>query len=107
MPRVSPHLVYVRCAQALLDRRSAAIGRLLFTQEIGLELDHPGVGEQERRVVRDKRRTGHHAVPSFREEIYEGLSYLLTLQALSPFSVQQSHCDRIAHDRSMIAQPDE
>ena len=56
-------------AHAFLRRRGARVFALLEAQEHVLELVHPGVGEQQRGVVRrDERRTAHDAVAAVGEE---------------------------------------
>ena len=60
-------------AYALLAGRGARIGALVEAQEHILELVHPGVGEQQRRVVaRDHRRRGHDGVALGLEVLQEG-----------------------------------
>jgi hypothetical protein len=60
-------------ADALLARRRARVGPLVEAQEHVLELVHPGVGEQQRRVVaRHHRARGHDLVALGREEVQEG-----------------------------------
>ncbi len=59
-------------ADALLARRRAAVGSRILPEEGPLELDHAGVGEQQRRVVpRFERRRGDLDVPVCDEEIEE------------------------------------
>ena len=61
----------------LLDRCGAWIRRRLFAQHVRLERNHPGVGEQQRRVDRDQRRRLHHGVAAFGEEVEEDSANLV------------------------------
>ena len=64
-------------AHALLGRRRARVVPLLAAGEDVLELDHPGVREEERGiVVRDERGALHAAVGPLLEEAEEGLADL-------------------------------
>ena len=68
MPQRRPDVVEVVVLaadpHALLRRRRARVGALLAAEERVLELVHPGVGEEQRRVVgRDERRARDDAVP--------------------------------------------
>ena len=59
-------------ADALLRRRGADVGSLVEAEEDVLELVHPGVGEQQRRVVaRDDRARRHDRVALRLEELQE------------------------------------
>src|SRR5690606_12776721 len=78
VPRRDPDLLQVVVLaahpQALLRRRRPPVRPLLLAQEHALELDHPGVREEERRVVlRHEARAGLDAVP-LTLEIFEELS---------------------------------
>ena len=60
-------------AHALLRRRRARVVALLAAEEHVLELVHPGVGEEQRRVVAGhERRAGHDAVAVLLEVLQEG-----------------------------------
>jgi hypothetical protein len=77
VPLGEPHLLEVVVlaagADALLHRRGSAVVALLDALKDALELVHPGVGEQQRRVVGgDQRRRRHLAVP-LGDEIVEEL----------------------------------
>ena len=62
-PDVLEVVVLAADAHALLAARRALVVALFLAEEHVLELVHPGVGEQQRRiVVRDERRAGHDAV---------------------------------------------
>ena len=50
------------------DVVARGIGGRLVTEEVGLERDHPGDGEQQGRVDRDQRGRGHDGVAALREE---------------------------------------
>ena len=64
-------------ADALLRRRRARILALFLAQEDVLELVHPGVGEQQRRIVAGhERRASDHAVATFGEIIEKLLADL-------------------------------
>src|SRR5438477_12506033 len=61
MPRRMPHLLQIVVlsagAQAFLSRRGSGSARRLFlSQENALELDHPGIREKQRRIVRGNQR---------------------------------------------------
>jgi hypothetical protein len=64
-------LVDVTGAHALLDRRGTRVRRRRVTQEVRLELHHPRVHEQQRRVVQDERGTGDPGVSGVNEMIGE------------------------------------
>ena len=56
-------------AQAALDVRGAHVAGFLAAQKHVLELDHPGVGEQQGRIVgRHQRRGRHDGVPALAEK---------------------------------------
>src|SRR5690606_27566430 len=60
---------------ALLAAGGAAVGALLQAQETILELIHPGVGEQQGRVVRRNQRTGRDTgMAFFFEKTEEGFT---------------------------------
>ncbi len=62
-------------AEALLHGGEAAGGRLRLAHEVGLELDHAGAREEQRRVARrHERRAGHAAVSALFKEALEGLA---------------------------------
>ena len=76
-PDVVEVVVLAADAHALLHRRRAAIVPLLLAEEDVLELVHPGVREEQRRIVgRHERRRGDDAVAARREEIEETLANL-------------------------------
>src|SRR5262249_44457526 len=59
-------------ADDLLRRRGARVGALLAPGEDVLELDHPGVREQERRIARrDEAARAHHLVAALGEKAEE------------------------------------
>jgi hypothetical protein len=62
------HLIDIRSPDALLNAHGARIRRFLFPEEIRFELVHPGVGQEQRRIVRNQRRGRHTGVIAFREE---------------------------------------
>ena len=65
-------VVLARDAHALLARRRANVVAPLAAEKHVLELVHPGVGEEQRRVVaRHERRAGHDAVPLGLEVVQE------------------------------------
>ena len=57
-----PDVLDVAGADALLDRRGPRVGGRRVAEEVGLELHHPGVDEQQRRVVEDQRGAGDGGV---------------------------------------------
>ncbi len=64
-------------ADALLGGRRARVIALFLAQEHVLELVHPGVGEQQRGIVRgDERRAADHAVATLGEIIEKLLADL-------------------------------
>src|SRR5262245_8339180 len=71
-------VVFPTHAHALLGTRRAVVIAPLFAQEHVLELVHPGVREEQRRVIgRDERRGGDDAVPVACEVVEEALSNLV------------------------------
>ena len=81
MARRAPHLLEVVVLpgdpQAALDVHGARVAALLRAGEDLLELDHPGVGEQEGLVAgRDQAGAGHHRVAALREELQEAAADL-------------------------------
>ena len=71
-PDVLEVVVLARDAQALLHRHRPAEVGLRGAGEVVLELDHAGVGEQQRGIpVGHQRRAGQGAVAALREEIHE------------------------------------
>src|SRR5439155_12109602 len=63
-------------AHAFLRARSPCIVALFLPQEDVLELIHPRVGEQQRRIVgRNQRRAAHHAMPAGGKIVKELLAY--------------------------------
>jgi hypothetical protein len=74
VPRRLADLVDVGRAEALLDAQRPPPGGLLLAEEVGLELVHPGVGQQQGRVVRDERRRRDAGVLALFEERDELLS---------------------------------
>ena len=53
--------------------RGGIVGGLLGAEEIGDELVHPGIGEEQARRLRQQRGRGHDGVLLLLEEIEEGL----------------------------------
>jgi hypothetical protein len=79
-------------ADALLRRGGARIVALLKTEEHILELVHPGVGEEQRGIIRrDKRRAAHDAVPALGEEFEEHRSNLVARSTLQVSPVIRLH----------------
>src|SRR3569833_2134821 len=57
-------IVFTTRAYATLRGSSPLVGPLILTQKNILELDHAGIGEQQRGIVRGHQRTGrHHFMP--------------------------------------------
>src|SRR4029077_19268621 len=86
-------IVLAAGAHAFLRRRGARVFALLEAQENVLELVHPGVGEQQRRVVRgDERRAAHDAVASVGEKFQEHAADFVAAQqnALSNLEDEQT-----------------
>jgi hypothetical protein len=76
-PDVVEVVVLAAHPHALLRRRRARVPALLAAQEHVLELVHPGVGEEQRRVaVGDQRRAGDDAVAVALEVLEEGATKL-------------------------------
>ncbi len=75
VPVGATHLVEVVVLSAgpdaLLDRHRPPVGRGLVTHEVGLEGNHPGVGEQQAGVDGDDTRRRHDGVALLREEVEE------------------------------------
>ncbi len=71
----------------LLDRGGPGEWRLLLAEEVGLEGDHPGIGEQQRRIVRDQRGRGADDMALFLEERGEGGPYLVAVHGGRPLRV--------------------
>jgi len=76
MVRVAAHrfevVVLAGNPEALLAVDDAGSGGRADTEEIILERDHPGVGEEQRRVaLGDQRRRGHDLMAAFLEKIEE------------------------------------
>ncbi len=70
-------VVLPSCADTLLRRRRPGEGGLGLTREVVLELVHPGVREQQRRVVvGDQRRARELGVSLLAEEVQEGAANL-------------------------------
>ena len=66
-------------ADALLRRGGARVVALLRAEEHVLELVHPGVGEEQRRVVRGQQRAARHAaVAALLEVSDKGLAYFVS-----------------------------
>ncbi len=91
-PDVVEVVVLAADAHHLLRGRGARVVALLAAEKQVLELVHPGVGEQQRRVVAgDERRARHDAVAVLLEVLQEGRAdlvrrhplYSISLQALS------------------------
>ena len=77
-PDVVEVVVLAADAHALLRRRRARVVARLPAEEHVLELVHPGVGEEQRRVVvRHERRAGHDAVAVPLEVLEEGRADLV------------------------------
>ena len=73
-------VVFAAGAHAFLRRGRALEVDLLLTEKDTLELDHPGIGEQQRGIVgRDQRRAGPDRVPALAEEIEEALADVVCL----------------------------
>ena len=83
-PDVLQVVVLAAGADALLRGRGAGVGAPVLAEEDVLELDHPGVGEQQRRVLgRHERRGADHLVPVRREVVQEFRSDLVAFHASS------------------------
>src|SRR5262249_28379572 len=75
-------------ANATLGGHRAVIGAFVVPEEHVLELHHPGVGEEQRRIVaRDERARGHVLVALRDEVVDELLAYLFGFHALAAASV--------------------
>jgi hypothetical protein len=68
VPRGLADLVDIDGADDLLHARRARERRRRDAQEVRLERHHPGVDQQQRRVVGDQRRRGHDGMPALLEE---------------------------------------
>src|SRR5215472_5463136 len=72
-------VVLAACADALLRRRGALVIALLDAEEDVFELVHPGVGKEQRRVVRrQQRRRFDYLVPVPGEVVQERGSYFIS-----------------------------
>src|SRR5208283_4874275 len=70
-------VVLAACPDTLLRGCRADVGPRLATGKDVLKLNHPGIGEEERRVIgRNKRGRGHASVPALLEVAQEGLPEL-------------------------------
>ncbi len=83
MPVGRPHVVEVVVlaahAHALLRRRGSPVVASLLAEEQVLELVHPGVGEEQRRIVgRNQRRRWNDAMSLAREVVEKTLTNLVT-----------------------------
>ena len=73
-PDVVQVVVFAAHTHALLRRGGALIGATLLAKKEVFELVHPGVGEQQRRVVgRHQWRAGHDRVPVTLEVVEKAL----------------------------------
>ncbi len=80
------HLLHVGGAEAALDRGQARRRRLLEAHEVGLELHHPGRGEEQRRIaVGDERGGGDASMSARLEEGEEGTAQLIDRHGGAPF----------------------
>ena len=79
VPGGDADLVDIGGADAFLDAGGRGVRRGALTQEVGHELDHARVDEQQVRVVEDHRRTGHLGVSGIDEVIQEPLPDLMGL----------------------------
>ena len=72
------HLFDVDDPERLLRRREPPVRRLRLAAEVRLELHHPGVGQQQRRIADwDQRRAGDPQVALGLEEAQERLAYFV------------------------------
>ena len=69
VPGGDADILDVEGAHALLDARRAGVRRRLLPQEIGDELHHAGVDEQQVGVVENQRRARHGRVPGLDEVV--------------------------------------
>ena len=111
MARRRPDLIQVvvlaRDAQHLLRRRRARVGAPLQPEEGVLELDHPRVGEEQRRVVaRHQRGARHLGVTALGEEVEVLAADLVPAQSLHTLLLSLARaprraaatCPRSTHD---------
>src|SRR5215475_9434431 len=110
MARRLAHLVQVVVlaagADALLRRRGALVIALLGAEEDVFELVHPGVGEEQRRIVRrEQRRRFDYLVPVPGEEVQECGSYFVSGHNVLPLWYSSGHAQmaRFADDRQYCA----
>src|SRR5271165_7306397 len=83
VPDVIQIVVFAARPYAFLSRRRALVVPLFRAREDVLELIHPRVGEQQRRVVgRDQRRRAHNLVPTLRKVVQKLLADLVTCHFL-------------------------
>mgnify|MGYP001588523375 CR=1 FL=1 len=76
--RLIPHLINIRCAEALLDRghipRTEVPHRVGLAGVVLLELLHSGRGQQDRGIIGNQRRRGHDRVAACGKELEEALA---------------------------------
>ena len=105
MPPRVPHVVEVVVFSSrphtFLDRRGPFEGRRDDSEEVRLELVHPGVCEQERRIsLREQGRGGNDLVIALPEELEKGLSGLIggplhvAYYAVNQGVISRNPCDR-------------
>src|SRR5271166_1113158 len=96
VPDVIQIVVFAARPYAFLSRRRALVVPLFSAREDVLELIHPRVGEQQRRVVcRDQRRRAHNLVPTLRKVVQKLLADLVTCHFL--------YCGRLRGVESPVA----
>jgi hypothetical protein len=82
MPEALTDLVDVRSPEAFLDADRALVRRALLAEEVGLELVHPGVRQEKRRIVRNERGGRDARVPALFKERGESIPDLLGIHVL-------------------------
>src|SRR5438093_1507124 len=99
-----PDVLDVARPEHLLGAGRPGVRRLLQPEEVRLELVHPGVRQQQRRIVRDERGRRHDPVPLPLEELQEGSADLVAQHLRPSLPAASGHPDQPSRSRARPSQ---